>query len=132
MHGYIFPPSYIGFLVLDFFPALTFLLWNRKDTEDYEDRLGFCLCFLVCVLVFGALVTSPRTPISQEPTFPARKVTVRDVRGRGHLLLTPLPISRSQEGSAASGLGIRHDTERSKLLSQISKQKARMARQLQA
>lgn len=87
------------------------LLWNRKDTKDCEDSLGLCLCFLACVLVFRALVTSPRTHISPHYSSASqpRKVTVRDVRGRGHLLLLiPLPTSRSQEGSAVSGLGIRY------------------------
>lgn len=72
------------FYVLDLFPDLTLCSGIRKDTTGCEDRLGFSLCFLACVLVVRplqptlALVTTK--PPSQDGDY------VRNVRGRDHLV----------------------------------------------
>lgn len=73
------------FYVLDLFPDLTLCSGIRKDTMGYEDRLGFSLCFLACVLVVRALqpTSAPVTakPPSQDGDY------VRNVRGRDHLVV---------------------------------------------
>lgn len=68
----------VSFYVLDLVPDLT-RSGTRKDTTGCEDRRGFPLCSLACVLVFRALVTSPTTHVLSQLSHPARKVTMSEM-----------------------------------------------------
>lgn len=136
MHRCVFPPpTSIGFLMLDFFLALTFCSGNRKDTKGYEDRLGFYQCFLACVLVFRGLVTSPRIHISSchsSASQPGRWLSKMSEAEAICCCSSICPWAEARKALQPVGWESHTCRERPMLLSQISKQKARMAPQLQA
>ena len=93
----------VSFYVLDLVPDLT-RSGTRKDTTGCEDRRGFPLCSLACVLVFRALVTSPTThvnPVTAKP--PSQEGDyVRNVTDRGPLVASCLPAHEQKPGGLCS------------------------------
>lgn len=73
-----------AFYVLDLFPDLTLCSGIRKGTKGCEDRLGFSLCFLACILVIRALQPTSALVTAKPPSQDGDYV--RNVRGRDHLV----------------------------------------------
>ena len=123
MRGYVCPLTSLCFLVLDFFPDLTFCSGIRKDIKGCGVRLGFFLYSLACVSVFRALMTSPIPYISPCHSLalqPGRRLS--EMLEAEAILLLFIFLPMSQEGSAASRLGIK--THSGKGLSLFTDQQA--------